>query len=516
MILNYSVFTSTRSPLIVISFDSRGRQSVPFPLYNSPREASKGAIGFSTFGRPQGKEFTALVQQQGQHTTGAQPSRHKKLQTAAAPSRFTGPPSTSSSPTQNNFDKVHTSVHHALNHEDTSHVTSNAKDEAASKTPADPEPNSAVIDQMAYPENSLSSGHDGEKIFTDETARLTQPTQTLGQKCLQNPFQHLHLSRTNVARSSDSNKPATIHGVSSRHTVAKIRKPGPSSRHYSDASKPTRRSDESAATQQSPGPAQSIHSTQVLGIWQKLVVQEQRELTAKEKTRRETCEQEVMRLQMVEETQKSALDEAKKAKAHAATKLQRCQDVNRELQENIQKLQQDCETSRNRSENLETAMQLLEDAKLQTEKKLKALEAGKEALVSSGKIALEKAKSELELVKKELECANEVKVMHERELGQRAGELSESRDKQASLEALLKGALANYDNITKAFESRDDPVKKSLDGILKSLNMLREHQLTKDSIEEFLETIRSATPSTSSHPNGLDNLEVVLQSFTIE
>ncbi|KAL1622025.1 hypothetical protein SLS56_008909 [Neofusicoccum ribis] len=339
-----------------------------------------------------------------------------------------------------------------------------------------------------------------------------QRTQTMKQQVTRKALASQSRQQRNEEHSSGINELSSMHEVSSRNGPAKVTKSASSSKSFKSTGKPSRTSGTPAKRHSPTDSHPNIHSTEVLAIWQKMFIKEQKEETAKERSKREVCEKEVERLRHAEGQQKAELDDACEAKARAINKLQHLKSINKELNEKVQELKMSYATAASQLEDLRKDKSAFGEVWSKMEKKFEDLDADKKNLITSKDEELQKAVKDLEIIRKALhtarkdcEDASRVAETREKQLHQKDVELRESHGREAflekSLDDIFKKILGDYDK-------SDVP---SLQGIAESIKKLLERQLPQESIDSLLAATH-AVQSLSDRHNDID-LQGALESI---
>ncbi|EKG11450.1 hypothetical protein MPH_11465 [Macrophomina phaseolina MS6] len=307
--------------------------------------------------------------------------------------------------------------------------------------------------------------------------------------------------------------------VSSRHGPSRVGK-------YEKAPKPqqgfinpngVRASAE--ATQLSVQPERKIRSSEIFGLWHKLLVQEQQEeMSSRENAKFDAIHGELLRLRSAEEKQDAVLKAAQQAKSNVSTKLKQVQNVNRELKSKIEELERLRADGYSQMKDLRDEISRSAGLSLDLQKEVKALKAEKKRLITARERECREATEELNAIRerlkeKEVDVENEARVreIREREVHELSGRLSEERDNNANTKAHLAAATANYNEITGKINEWDVSLVRMMASILEALDGLRQSQPTKESMEDILRATLKTFPQTTS----VADVEALLQSFTV-
>ncbi|KAL1615250.1 hypothetical protein SLS54_009181 [Diplodia seriata] len=318
----------------------------------------------------------------------------------------------------------------------------------------------------------------------------------------------------------DSTKQGQLHSLNTQAGPARITKAGAGTKQARGITKATKGTGRPGEPMKPSGAGLDIHSSQVLNIWQKLFEKEQRDLTAKEVARRESCEAEVARLRSAEQEHDAALKAANKAKLNASTKLQQLQGANEELSKRIRELEACLSDTSHEVKELQRDKKIAATACSKTEKKIEMLEADKKSLVISHDDAQQKASQELSATKikltemqKDLEDANQLIGRLNAEVSQKAHDLEEQKDRVAQLLRDNEETLAKYNDIDGEISKLGPSLEKPLAELTHSVKELLEQQATKDSVEDIAQRIGNIPSLLSDEHVDFSNLQVTLQSL---
>lgn len=311
-----------------------------------------------------------------------------------------------------------------------------------------------------------------------------------------------------------------LHNLNSRVGPTKVTKTGATAKRAQGSTKPARNNGRAGEPTNPPRMGSEIHSSHVLGIWQKLFEQEQKELTAREVAKRENCEAELARLRLAEQEHDSALKAAKKARQTASTKLQQLQNANQELGARIQELEASLTSASQEVKELQHDKKTTAKVYAKTEKRIVLLEAEKESLAiskdsdeqqASQKVA--ELKLELSETQKDFENAKQVIKMLEKDLSQKVGDLAEQKDRMAEFVKDKQDTLSKYSIIEKTINNLGNSMSETLAGITQSTGRIRDQHATKDSVDGILERVKAIRSVLSGQNNEVGSLRGVVQSL---
>ncbi|KAL1644989.1 hypothetical protein SLS58_004060 [Diplodia intermedia] len=318
---------------------------------------------------------------------------------------------------------------------------------------------------------------------------------------------------------TDSTKEGQLHSLNTQAAPARITKAGAGTK-QARVTKATKGTGRPGEPIKPSGAGLDIHSSHVLNIWQKLFEKEQRDLTAKEVARRESCEAEVARLRSAEQEHDAALKAAKKAKLNASTKLQQLQSANNELNKRIRELEACLSDTSHEVKELQRDKKIAATACSKAEKKIEMLEADKKSLAISHDDAQQKVLQELSATKikltemqKDLEDANQLIGRLNAEASQKGHDLEEQKDRVAQLLRDNEETLAKYNDIDGEISKLGPSLEKPLAELTHSVKELLEQQATKDSVEDVAQRIGNLPSLLSNEHVDFSNLQVTLQSL---
>ncbi|KAB2570809.1 Myosin heavy chain [Lasiodiplodia theobromae] len=309
-----------------------------------------------------------------------------------------------------------------------------------------------------------------------------------------------------------------LHNLNSRAAPTKVTKTGVGAKRAQGSTKTAKNNGRAGEPANPPRMGSEIHSSHVLGIWQKLFEQEQKQLTAREVARRENCEAELARLRLAEQEHDSALKAAKKARLTASTKLQQLQNANQELGARIQELEASLTSASQEVKELQHDKKTAAKAYAKTEKRIALLEAEKESLAVSKDADQQQASqkvAELELelseTQKDFKNAKQVIKMLEKDLSQKVGDLAEQKDRMAEFVKDKQDTLSKYSIIEEIINNLGSSLSETLAGITQSTGRILEGQATKDSVDGILENVRTIHSVLSGQNNEVGALRGVVQ-----
>lgn len=311
-----------------------------------------------------------------------------------------------------------------------------------------------------------------------------------------------------------------LHNLNTRPGPTKVTKIGAAAKRAQGSTKPARNNGRAGEPTNPPRMGSEIHSSHVLGIWQKLFEQEQKELTAREVARRESCEAELARLRLAEQEHDSALKAAKKARLTASTKLEQLQNANQELGARIRELEASLTSASQEVKELQHDKKAAAKAYAKTEKRIVLLEAEKESLAISKDADRQQAsqkvaelKLELAETQKDFQNAKQVIEMLEKDLSQKVGDLAEQKDRMAEFVKDKQDILSKYSIIEETINNLGNSLSETLSGITQSTGRILEGQATKDSVDDILEKVRTIHSVLSGQNNEVGALRGVVQSL---